>query len=334
MTAKHHDTGYKEIFSYPEFVQQLIEGFAPPEIAELMDFSTLKNHSGNYITPLFEEKLEDVVWSVEISYTENGQPQRQQIYLYILLEFQSQIDHTMPIRLMHYVACFYDHLLKNSPLTPSQGLPPVFPVVLYNGSRRWSAQQDIYQMIQPEPPSFLRVYQPQLRYYLVDEGAYTDEELGLTPTPLSALFSVENAGDSWASLQRAVDRVVAIIQADPNKERIDRVITRWIKRHLNRLSAEVNLEQLNSLIEDKDMLAENLENLVKKERLQGIEQGIQQGIQQGYQKAQAEVEAAEKRMIRTVINMLQAGLSDDQVVAIADITPEELKAIKAQQSQH
>jgi hypothetical protein len=48
--AKHHDTGYKELFSHPEFVQQLIEGFAPSEIASLMDFSTLKNHSGNYIT--------------------------------------------------------------------------------------------------------------------------------------------------------------------------------------------------------------------------------------------------------------------------------------------
>ena len=34
-------------------------------------------------------------------------------YLYILLEFQSSVDRTMPIRLMHYVACFYDHLLKN-----------------------------------------------------------------------------------------------------------------------------------------------------------------------------------------------------------------------------
>ena len=29
--AKHHDTGYKELFSHPEFVQQLIEGFVPPE---------------------------------------------------------------------------------------------------------------------------------------------------------------------------------------------------------------------------------------------------------------------------------------------------------------
>ncbi len=43
---RHHDTGYKELFSYPEFVQQLIEGFAPAEIAQLMDFTTLKQHSG------------------------------------------------------------------------------------------------------------------------------------------------------------------------------------------------------------------------------------------------------------------------------------------------
>lgn len=67
-THKQHDTGYKELFSYPEFVQQLIEGFAPAEIAEMMDFSTLSNHSGNYITPLFEEKFEDVVWSVEVTW--------------------------------------------------------------------------------------------------------------------------------------------------------------------------------------------------------------------------------------------------------------------------
>ena len=84
MASQHHDTGYKELFSHPEFVQQLVEGFAPPEIAGLMDFSTLQIHSGNYITPLFEEKFEDVVW--------------------------------------------------------------------------------------PEPPAFLQVYRPHLRYYLVDQG--------------------------------------------------------------------------------------------------------------------------------------------------------------------
>jgi len=97
MTSNHHDTGYKELFSYPEFVQQLIEGFTPNEIAGLMDFSTLRNHSGHYITPLFEEKIEDVVWSVEITW----QGVTQRVFLYILLEFQSAVDRTMPIRLLH-----------------------------------------------------------------------------------------------------------------------------------------------------------------------------------------------------------------------------------------
>ena len=51
MVNNQHNTGYKELFSYPEFVQQFMEGFAPPEIAQPINFSTLKNHSGNYITP-------------------------------------------------------------------------------------------------------------------------------------------------------------------------------------------------------------------------------------------------------------------------------------------
>lgn len=258
----HHDTGYKELFSHPEFVQQLIEGFAPAEIARLMDFTTLKNHSGNYITPLFEEKLEDLVWSVEAHW----QGVTRRVFLYILLEFQSSVDQRMPIRLLHYVACFYDHLLKARQTTPAKGLPPVLPIVLYNGARRWTARQDVYQLVQPEPPEFLRVYQPHLRYYLIDEARYTDEELAERQTPLSGVFGIENASGDREALQRAVDRIVAIIQADPNKRRIDQIVTRWLKRHLQWLGDEINLERLNSVVEDKEMLAENLENWAKKER--------------------------------------------------------------------
>lgn len=57
-----------------------------------------------------------------------------------------------------------------------------------------------------------------------------------------------------------MDRIVAIIQADQNKDRIDKIVTRWLKRHLKRLGAEVDLNQLSSLLEEKNMLAENLES--------------------------------------------------------------------------
>jgi len=51
-------------------------------------------------------------------------------------------------------------------------------------------------------------------------------------------------------LQQAVDRIVAIIQASPDKERIDNIITRWLKRYLQRLGAKANLDQLIADIEE------------------------------------------------------------------------------------
>ena len=70
---------------------------------------------------MFEEKIEGVVWSVNVSW----EVVTQSVYLYILLEFQSSVDRTMPIRLMHYVACFYSELLKQQFITPSKAYRPV-----------------------------------------------------------------------------------------------------------------------------------------------------------------------------------------------------------------
>ncbi|MBE0405302.1 MULTISPECIES: hypothetical protein [Halomonas] len=53
-----------------------------------------------------------------------------------------------------------------------------------------------------------------------------------------------------------------------------------MKRHLQRLGAGVNLETLTSLVEDKDMLAENLENLLRKERLKAYQEGYEEGYQE------------------------------------------------------
>ena len=140
-------------------------------------------------------------------------------------------------------------------------------------------------------------------------------------TPLSGVFGVENAGHSWEALQQAVDRVVAIIQSDPNKDRTDRIITRWLKRHLQRLGAEVHLDQLNSLVEDRDMLAENQENLVKKERLEGMLAGRQEGRQEGeHMKAE--------QIAHNLINRTEM---DDQMIAeIAGLTVDEVSRLRSE----
>jgi len=40
--SHHHDIGYKELFSYPEMVQQLIEGFAPKGCQSIVIFVIIK----------------------------------------------------------------------------------------------------------------------------------------------------------------------------------------------------------------------------------------------------------------------------------------------------
>lgn len=132
MMVRYHDTGYKELFSHPEFVTAMLDGFVPHEISRLLDHSTLKSHPGHYITPLFEERIEDAVWSLPFrpdTTIDNDRPQR--LYLYILLEFQSTVDHRMALRMLHYSASFYHQLLKEKHVVASKGaLPAVFPVVL------------------------------------------------------------------------------------------------------------------------------------------------------------------------------------------------------------
>src|SRR5690554_7620640 len=99
-------------------------------------------------------------------------------------------------------------------------------------------------------------------------------------------------------------------QADPNKARTDKIITRWLKRHLQRLGATVNLEQLNSLVEDKAMLAENLENLVKKERMEG------------------RMEGEEQRALQTARNLIKLGvLSDAQIADATGLSLNEVKEL-------
>ncbi|WP_413772278.1 hypothetical protein [Marinobacter sp. LV10R510-11A] len=111
---------------------------------------------------------------------------------------------------------------------------------------------------------------------------------------------------------------MAIIQSDRNKDRTDRIITRWLKRHLQRLGAEVHLDQLNSLVEDRDMLAENLENLVKKERLEGRQEGRQESDWRALE---------EKR--KTVRHLLSFGvLSNDQIAVATGLSVDEIVKLR------
>lgn len=47
----------------------------------------------------------------------------------------------------------------------------------------------------PEPPGLLKIYQPRMRYYLVDEGRYSDEQIaGATGLALEDVAKLRTEG--------------------------------------------------------------------------------------------------------------------------------------------
>ena len=96
-------------------------------IADL-DFSTLERCSGSYVTDDLRERHDDIVWRV-------GWKKGSWCYVALLLEFQSTPDHWMALRMLSYTTLLLLDLVKTGNICENEGLPPVFPIVIYNGGK-------------------------------------------------------------------------------------------------------------------------------------------------------------------------------------------------------
>lgn len=65
-------------------------------------------------------------------------------------------------------------------------------IVLYNGRGCWTAPQTLTELLEPLAPS-AESYRPQMRYVLLDEGRYSDEQLVPRRNLVAALYGLENA---------------------------------------------------------------------------------------------------------------------------------------------
>lgn len=65
------------------------------------------------------------------------------VYIFFLQEMQSRIDFTMPFRLLVYMTAIWMDFFKNSDKNARKRkdyqLPPIIPLVLYNGASDWTA---------------------------------------------------------------------------------------------------------------------------------------------------------------------------------------------------
>ena len=265
-----HDAAYKDLFSHPRMVEDLLRGFAAPEWSDALDFTTLEKLPAEYVSDDLRRRHGDLVWRLRFQET--------WLYLLVMLEFQSSTDPYMAVRILVYIGLLYQDLIRRGALGPDERLPPVLPVVLYNGRRRWTAPVEVADLIAPVGEALAR-FQPSQRYFLLDQGSCGEDDLPRRNL-VSALVALENSR-SAAELPELLEALSDWLRG-PGEDELRRAFVEWVGRVLPRgRFTGTALPGVQDLEGGGAMLAERAKEWTEQLLREGREQGLEQGLERG-----------------------------------------------------
>jgi hypothetical protein len=223
----------------------------------------------------------------------------------------------MALRMMVYIGLLYQDLIKRGEVLDDGRLPPILPIVLYNGSQRWSAATDIADLI-PSVPGLVSEFKPSLKYLLIDESVYRASELSSLRNLVAAVFRFEQA-QSPASIEDIINLLIEWLADRPD---LKRMFALWIRATLMRKQHySILLPQIDDLQEIKVMLADRLEEwahgYIAEGKQEGLQEGLQEGKQQGLQegKQQGEMLALQRLLAK------RFGVIPVEIVALISQAP-------------
>lgn len=264
-----HDRSYRLLFSEPRLVEELIRGFFGQAWVGRLDFSTLERVNASYVAKDLRRREGDMVWKLRFP---DGRP----VYIYLLLEFQSEVDRFMAVRMMGYEALFYQDLIRQGELTPEGKLPLVIPIVLYNGEGSWWAALELEDLIEQVDPE-ADLFRPRLKYRLIDEGSYPLEDLAGRKNLAAVLFWLEKTPDP-ADVQRGISRLVEWL-GRPEDGGLRSAFAVWLQRV--RLPGQGIQEEDVPAVLGLEDFRNMLEKRVEEWNRLLLEKGRQEGRQEG-----------------------------------------------------
>ncbi|MCY3679217.1 MAG: Rpn family recombination-promoting nuclease/putative transposase [Gemmatimonadetes bacterium] len=304
-TKPRHDAAYKSFFSRQSAVEDTLR-LAARELARHLDFATLKRMPASFVTERLGQRHADMLWkalTVEGSW----------LYLFILLEFQSTVDRRMALRMMDYTVRILRGLDKDD-LGPAGVHPPILPVVIYNGERRWTAATDVRDLFAPVPDELLG-YLPRHRYLLIEVQALRASEKP-SDNLLSLIASFEQA-HSLELFEEALVEAADWLENATDRE-LAKLIKAWVALVLvQRFGTEgIGLEERLWEEEGTKMttLIERARKWGEERDQQWLEKGLEKGIRRGRLQGERDL------VLRMAARRFGAGAADDLAPVLAAVS--------------
>ena len=246
-----HDKSYKTLFSNKDIFLSLISDFTEEKWKKELTPDNLTLVNKSFILSDYEEVESDIVYQAEI--------EGKKIIFYVLLEFQSSIDHSMPIRLLMYMIEVWREVLKSVSKEEIKKkdfkLPAIVPIVTYNGKDKWNVPITFKEKITQY--EFFGEKLLDFEYVIIDVNRYKKEVLLEKESISSAIFLLDQKVD----YEEYVNRLATIVKAFNKltaEEKLE--LKNWLA---NTLSEEIKGVALSILDADKEEVDKMTANITR-----------------------------------------------------------------------
>jgi len=163
-----HDKIFKTAMTDIRVAQDFLFHYLPVAIKKLINLNSLQIQKGSFVDEKFKTSETDILYQVELI----NNPKKK-AYIYLLIEHQSKPDKWLPYRLVKYSCSFADQYLQQN--KKASALPLIFPLVFYNGRKKYSYSLGIYDLFAEHKELARQIFSSP--FTLIDLNEIEDEEI-------------------------------------------------------------------------------------------------------------------------------------------------------------
>jgi predicted transposase/invertase (TIGR01784 family) len=323
------DRIFRKIFGIKELFLMFVKDFIKEDWVSQLTVDDLEIMPVKFLNLRDGDRESDVLYKVNLK--------EEEIYIFIHLEHQAKVNFLMPFRVIEYMVRIWRNWIEEqdeqaSDEKPSERkgflLPPIYPVVFYDGKSDWTAETEFARKVRDYPR--FEKYIPKFDYKVINLAKISFNELEEMEDSLSLIMMLDKlkTPEDFEQLAKRrikknyFEKIKEKLKSSKILEVIGEVITLLLERinvseeEIGKIKTHIyegRLEQMFEMLEDYDVQKMRRE-IRMEERMEGMKIGEQKGKNEG------KIEVAK--------NLLKEGMDISFIIKTTGLPEEEVNKLK------
>ena len=241
------DTVFKKIFGDKELFLLFLKDFVNKPWVKNINIEDLKLMPSKYIGLRESTRESDIVY--EINHNEL------KMYVFVLLEHQGKVNFLMVFRMLEYMTKIWRSRIKEAGKKLSERkeykLPPIVPIVFYDGIENWTAETEFQKKI--EKYEMFKNNIPKFEYELINLNKISIEKLEKLEDAMSFILMIDKFREpkDFEKMKNLKEEFWEKIKEALKNENILETVAESIEKMMERLNVpEKDIDDMVNMLEE------------------------------------------------------------------------------------